>query len=94
MQELVDGLAGLPHARVHLLDEGEVPEVALDLDEAAAGVSALELMRRLEHGAPAVFADPFGDRPTAASASTRCALKDGEPAQVAERVRAALARAS
>ena len=33
MQELADGLAGLPHARVHLLDEGEVPEVALDLDE-------------------------------------------------------------
>jgi seryl-tRNA(Sec) selenium transferase len=91
MQELVDGLAGLPHARVHLLDEGEVPEVALDLDEAAAGVSALELMRRLEHGAPAVFADPESvDRRRILF--NPMALKDGEPEQIAERVRAALAR--
>ena len=93
MQELVDGLAGLPHARLHLLDEGEVPEVALDLDEAAAGVSALELMRRLEHGAPAVFADPASvDR--GRILFNPMSLKDGEPAQVAERVRAALARAN
>jgi D-glucosaminate-6-phosphate ammonia-lyase len=92
-QELADGLAGLPHARAHLLDQGEVPLVALDLDEAAARLGALELMRRLEHGTPAVFADPsaldqgrilFGPM----------ALKDGEPAQIAERVRAALARAN
>jgi L-seryl-tRNA(Ser) seleniumtransferase len=91
MQELADGLEGLPHARVHLLDAGEAPLVALDLDEAAAGLSALELMKRLEHGAPAVFADPsaldqgrilFGPM----------ALKDGEPAQVADRLRALLAR--
>jgi D-glucosaminate-6-phosphate ammonia-lyase len=93
MQELVDGLAGLPHARAHLLDEGEAPEVALDLDEAAAGVSALELMRRLEHGAPAVFADPESvDR--GRILFNPMSLKDGEPAQVAERVRAALARTS
>jgi D-glucosaminate-6-phosphate ammonia-lyase len=91
MQELVDGLAGLPHARVHLLDEAEVPEVALDLDETAAGVSALELMRRLEHGAPSVFANPEAvDR--GRILFNPMALKDGEPAQVAERVRAALAR--
>jgi D-glucosaminate-6-phosphate ammonia-lyase len=91
MQELVDGLAGLPHAQVHLLDEGDVPEVALDLDEAAAGMSALELMRRLEHGAPAVFANPEAvDRHRILF--NPMALKDGEPAQVAERVRAALAR--
>jgi L-seryl-tRNA(Ser) seleniumtransferase len=91
MQELADGLEGLPHARVHLLDAGEAPLVALDLDEAAAGLSALELMKRLEHGAPAMFADPsaldqgrilFGPM----------ALKDGEPAQVADRLRALLAR--
>jgi L-seryl-tRNA(Ser) seleniumtransferase len=91
MQELADGLAGLPHARLHLLDEGEVPEVALDLDEAAAGVSALELMKRLEHGASGVFADPSSiDR--GRICFNPMALKDGEPAQVAERVRAALAR--
>jgi D-glucosaminate-6-phosphate ammonia-lyase len=93
MLELVDGLAGLPHARVHLLDEADVPEVALDLDEAGAGVSALELMRRLEYGAPAVFADPESvDR--GRILFNPMSLKDGEPAQVAERVRAVLARTS
>jgi hypothetical protein len=93
MQELADSLGGLPHARVHVLDDGEVPLVALDLDEAAARIGALELMKRLEHGTPAVFADPsaldagrilFGPM----------SLKDGEPAQVAERLRAVLARAN
>jgi L-seryl-tRNA(Ser) seleniumtransferase len=93
MQELADGLQGLPHAEVHLLDEGDVPQLALDLDEAAAGMSALELMRRLEHGAPAVFADPSGiDRGRVLFGPM--ALRDGEPAQVVERARAALARTS
>ncbi|MGH6919501.1 MAG: hypothetical protein ACREJ0_17555, partial [Geminicoccaceae bacterium] len=90
MQEVADGLAGLPHARVTLLDDGEVPEVALDL-EPAAGVGALELMTRLEQGTPAVFADPsaidqgrilFGPM----------SLKDGEPAPIAERLRGLLGR--
>jgi hypothetical protein len=67
--------------------------VWFDLDEAASRLGALELMRRLEHGTPAVFADPaaldqgrilFGPM----------ALKDGEPAQIAERLRALLARAN
>jgi L-seryl-tRNA(Ser) seleniumtransferase len=93
MQELANGLNGLPHANARLLDEGEVPLLALELDEAASGLSALVLMKRLEHGTPAVFADPsvldqgrilFG--PTA--------LKDGEPALIAERVRAVLGRAN
>jgi D-glucosaminate-6-phosphate ammonia-lyase len=93
MQELADGLQGLAHARVGLLDQGEVPLVALDLDEAAARLSALELMKRLEHGTPPVFADP------AALDQARIlfgpmSLKDGEPAQIADRLRALLARAN
>jgi L-seryl-tRNA(Ser) seleniumtransferase len=91
IQQLTDGLQGLPHARLQVLDDGEVPLVALDLDETAARLSALELMRRLEHGTPAVFADPsaldqgrilFGPM----------SLKDGEPAQVADRLRALVTR--
>jgi L-seryl-tRNA(Ser) seleniumtransferase len=92
MQELADGLDGLPHASVHLLDEGELPLFALDLD-ATAGVSALELMKRLEHGTPAVFANPSAiDRGRILFGPV--SLKDGQPAQIAERLRAALARAS
>jgi D-glucosaminate-6-phosphate ammonia-lyase len=91
MQELADGLEDLPHANVCLLDEGEEPLVALDLDETAARLSAVELMKRLEHGTPAVFANPsaldqgrllFGP----------VSLQDGQPAQIAGRLRAALAR--
>ena len=93
MQELADGLQGLPHARVHLLDEGEALLVALDLDEAAARLSALELMKRLEHGTPPVFADPLAlDRGRILFGPI--SLKDGEPAQIADRVRALLGRAN
>jgi L-seryl-tRNA(Ser) seleniumtransferase len=91
MQELADGLDGQPHARALLLDDGEVPLVALDLDEAAARLSALELMKRLEHGTPAVFADPSAlDRGRILFGPM--SLKDGDPAQIAARVAAALAR--
>jgi D-glucosaminate-6-phosphate ammonia-lyase len=91
MQELADGLAGLPHAKVSLLEDGEVPEVALDLDEAAAGMSALELMRRLEQGTPAIFADPSAvDRGRISFGPM--ALNDGEPARIAERLHGMLGR--
>jgi D-glucosaminate-6-phosphate ammonia-lyase len=91
MQELADGLAGLAHVKVILLDDGDVPEVALDL-EPAVGVGALELMKRLEQGTPGVFADP------AAADQGRIlfgpmSLKDGEPALIAERVRGLLGSA-
>jgi L-seryl-tRNA(Ser) seleniumtransferase len=89
IQELSDALEGLPHARVRLLDEGEVPLVALDVDEAAARLSALEVMKRLEHGTPAVFADPSElDRGRILFGPT--SLKDGEPAQIGDRLRAVL----
>jgi L-seryl-tRNA(Ser) seleniumtransferase len=91
MQELAEGLADVAHARPSLLNDGEVPLVALDLDEPAAGISALELMRRLEHGAPAVVADPSAlDRSRILFGPT--CLEDGEPARIAERVRSALRR--
>ena len=93
MQELADGLDGLPYAKVRLLDDEEVPLVALDLDEAAARLSALQLMKRLEHGTPAVFADPSAldeDRILFGPV----ALTDGQPAQIAERLHALLTRAN
>ncbi|HZA67547.1 MAG TPA: aminotransferase class V-fold PLP-dependent enzyme [Geminicoccaceae bacterium] len=93
MQELVDDLADLRHATVGLLDDEEVPRVALDLDEAALGMSALELMKRLEHGAPAVFADPSAIDRGRILFAPMC-LKDGEPTRIAERVRALLGRAA
>jgi hypothetical protein len=49
-------------------------------------------MKRLEHGAPAVFADP-SELDRSRILFGPMALKDGEPAQIAERVRAVLGRA-
>jgi L-seryl-tRNA(Ser) seleniumtransferase len=92
MQELAEGLGDLAHAGISLLDEGDVPLVALDLDERAAGMSALELMKRLEHGVPAVFADPAElDRGRILFGPT--CLQDGEPARIADRLRSVLGRA-
>jgi L-seryl-tRNA(Ser) seleniumtransferase len=88
MQELATGLDGIALAAVELLDEGEVPWVALDL-KGASQLGALEVMRRLESGTPAVHADP------SALAEGRIlfgpmSLKSGEPAQIVEQVRAVL----
>jgi D-glucosaminate-6-phosphate ammonia-lyase len=88
MQELARGLDGLAEAEVELLDEREVPQVALAL-KPGSNLSALDVMRRLETGTPAVHADP------GAVAEGRIlfgpvSLKSGEPALIVERVRAAL----
>jgi len=88
MEELARGLDGLAEAEVELLDEREVPQVALTL-KPAANLRALEVMRLLESGTPAVYADP------AALAEGRVlfgpmSLKSGEPALIVERVRALL----
>jgi D-glucosaminate-6-phosphate ammonia-lyase len=92
MQELAEGLGDLAHAKASVLDDGETPEVALDLDAAAAGISALEVMKRLEHGEPAVFADPSALDHGRILFGPMC-LQEGEPARIAERLRSILRRA-
>ena len=89
MQELAAGLDGQVDAAVQLLDDREVPLVALDLP-AASSSSAFDVLRRLETGTPAIYADP------SAAAEGRIlfgpmSLKTGEPALIAERVRGILA---
>jgi D-glucosaminate-6-phosphate ammonia-lyase len=91
MQELTEALADLAHTKVSLLDHGEVPAVALDLDEASAGIGALELMKRLEHGALAVFADPSALDQSRILFGPMC-LEDGDPGRIAERLRHVLRR--
>jgi L-seryl-tRNA(Ser) seleniumtransferase len=89
MTELVEGLDGVARAEVCLLDQGEVPEVALDL-AAGAGITAIELMKRLESGTPAIFADPIAVGEGRILFAPTC-LADGDPARIALRLRAALA---
>jgi D-glucosaminate-6-phosphate ammonia-lyase len=88
MQELATGLDGIALAAVELLDEGEVPQVALDL-KGASQLGALEVMRRLESGTPAVHADP-GALAEGRILFGPMSLKSGEPALIVEQVRAVL----
>ena len=85
MEELAEGLAGIAGTGVRLQADGEVPQVALEL-QPAARVGALELMHRLETGTPAIFADPFAVHDGWIRFGPM-SLKDGEPALIAERIR-------
>jgi D-glucosaminate-6-phosphate ammonia-lyase len=85
MTELVEGLAGVPHATVALVGSADAPKVALELSPATLGFGALEAMRRLEAGAPPVYADPAEvdqERILFAPGS----LQQGEPAAIAAAV--------
>jgi D-glucosaminate-6-phosphate ammonia-lyase len=90
MRELAGSLEGVPNARVQLVDRGEVPRVVLALDEAAAGISAMELVRRLESGSTPVYGDPIEVDQGRVIFAPTC-LKEGEPQLIAERVHALLA---
>ncbi len=87
MRELAQGLAGIAATEVRLV-EGEVPEVVLEL-QPGARVGGLDLMHRLETGTPAIFADPFAVHDGRIRFGPM-SLKDGEPALIAERIRAIL----
>ena len=87
MQELAHGLSDIPRAVVSLLDEGEVPQVALDLEP--GGPEPLEVMRRLEAATPAVHADPFAVQDGRILFAPPC-LKEGEPALIVRQVHATL----
>ena len=89
MQALAEALAGLEGACVRLLDQGEVPQVALDLD-AAAGIGAFDLLIRLERGAPAIYADPAELDEGRLLFGPLC-LAESEIPVIAERVRELLA---
>jgi D-glucosaminate-6-phosphate ammonia-lyase len=89
MRELAAALEGMARSEVRLIDQDEVPLVALDLDPEAGDLGALDVMKRLEAGTPAVYADPR------AAGEGRIlfgplSLKSGEPTLIAERVRAIL----
>ena len=66
-----------------------VPTVHLALDEDAAGMTALDLVRRLQDGTPSVHANPSRVHDGLVMFSP-VALKPGDEMVIAERVRGAL----
>lgn len=93
MEALVAAIGELPHVRVSLgADRGrEVPMVHLALDEQALGITALEVVKRLQDGTPSIHANPSGVRDGGLGFGPLC-LKEGEPEIVGRRVREVLGR--
>jgi len=85
-------LSGIRHASAQLVRDRRgtgIPVVHLAVDEAAAGVSALDLVQRLQDGEPSVHANPSRIHEGLVVFSP-VALKPGDERVIAERVRAIL----
>ena len=89
VREMADGLQGINNARIEVTEDGKVPFLHVHVDEAALGRSAESVLVELERGEPAIFLEPGRVEAGTISANPMC-LKEGEPALIAERMKAAL----
>lgn len=89
-RELERALAGIANTSLRIVD-GAVPVVELAVDREATGLSALELVTRLENGDPPVAAYHGKVRDGIVAFRPLC-LKPGEAAIVGQAVRKALGR--
>jgi L-seryl-tRNA(Ser) seleniumtransferase len=89
--EMAEGLAGVNNARIEIEHRkgGTIPFLHVHVDEAALGRSAESVLVELERGEPAIFLEPGRVEAGTISANPTC-LKDGEPALIADRLKAAL----
>lgn len=88
MQELLDACGTFQHAKIAFEVErkrAEVPSVRLVLDEDAAGLTALELVKALQEGRPRIAANPTFVHEGVVVFGPTC-LRAGEPEQVAQRL--------
>jgi len=90
-REVADGLAGLKGAAATLVDNRYkgAPAVELAIDERVLGLSARDLVKRLQDGDPSVHANHARVRDGIIVFGPTC-MKPGDPAIVVERVRAEL----
>ncbi|OGG43525.1 MAG: hypothetical protein A3F84_29645 [Candidatus Handelsmanbacteria bacterium RIFCSPLOWO2_12_FULL_64_10] len=89
MEALVAAAQGVPHAEVSLAADprrAEVPTVRLKLNEEAAGMSALDLIRRLQDGDPGIHAGPGRVSEGIVTFGPMC-LKEGEPEIIGRRLK-------
>ncbi len=92
MIALVQECGTLAHATAEVVADRkrvEVPTVRLTLDEESAGLSALELVRALEEGAPSIAANPTYVQEGVVVFGPMC-LRSGEESAIAARLRALL----
>ena len=96
MEALVAASHGVAHAQLELIADpkrAEVPLVRLQLDEQGAGFDALELVRRLRDGTPAIHANP-AQAAAGVVLFGPISLQLGEPEQVGARLRQLLGAVS
>ncbi|MDA0220900.1 MAG: aminotransferase class V-fold PLP-dependent enzyme [Proteobacteria bacterium] len=89
VREMAEGLQGVNNARIEVAEEGKLPFLHIHVDEAALGRSAESVLVELERGEPAIFLEPGRVEGGIISANPMC-LKEGEPALIAQRMKAAL----
>jgi L-seryl-tRNA(Ser) seleniumtransferase len=89
MEALVAAAQGTPHAEVSLSADRRragMPTVQLKLDEEAAGMTALDLVRRLQDGDPGIHAGPGRVSEGVVTFGPMC-LKEGEPEIIGRRLK-------
>ncbi len=89
MEALVAAAQGIPHAEVTLFADrrrAEMPSAQLKLNKEAAGMTALELVRRLQDGDPGIHAGPGRVSEGIVTFGPMC-LKEGEPEIIGKRLR-------
>lgn len=92
MEALAAALQDIPHTEVTVVADQKrtaVPAVQLRLDEEALGLSALDLIIRLQDGEPSIHASPTRVRDGIILFGPMC-LKEGESELIGERVKAVL----
>ena len=88
-KEMVEATGALDQATLALVDEGEVPIVALTLDEERSGMSAFELLLALERGEPSIRPDNQALDRAQLIFNPICLESDG-PAKIARRLQEVL----
>ena len=81
MESLAEALREVPHSETELVSDpkrSEMPTVRLRLDEAAAGLSAMDVVKQLQDGEPSIHANPSHVREGVVAFGPMC-LKQGEP---------------
>ena len=88
MESLAEALREVPHSETELVSDpkrSEMPTVRLRLDEAAAGLSAMEVVKQLQDGEPSIHANPSHVREGVVAFGPMC-LKQGEPEIIGRRL--------
>jgi D-glucosaminate-6-phosphate ammonia-lyase len=88
-KRLTDGLTETAGISARIMDDplqSGMPVVELKVDESSAGISAVELIRRLRHGPPGIEVNPWRPQEGLLILNPAC-LAEGDPPVIGRRIR-------